>query len=199
LIDLGVSSEGEITGAESLEIVAQRIADILGRTHIDYFLISHFHSDHYGFGTNGFLGLLDRTDPGFTVGMLIDTGGISAKYVNRSATTDGFPALVKRWKREGELSERVRPKFGTGQIDLGGGIEFDILAFAGKLFASDKGVHKSYEENVAPRFEDKPASENDLSIAMEYRSATSNSGPAAISPGMMASERPCFPERQTAM
>lgn len=167
LVDLGLPREGQMTGDATLRHVAQRVADILGRTHIEYFMISHFHSDHYGIRTDGFLGLLDRVDPAFTVGMLIDTGDVNDDFVERSKTTRDFTKVANRWKREEKLSDRVRPTFGTDLIDLGGGVEVDILAFAGKLFASDKGAHRRYEEEVEERFADKPASENDLSIAFE--------------------------------
>lgn len=167
LVDLGVSKKGNYKDGKSIKIAAQRIADIVGGTHIDYFVISHMHTDHMGQYTNGFLGLLDRVNPQFTIGTIIDIRRMGRKYGSYSKTAITFPKLVKRWKKEGKVIHRIVPKFGADQIDLGQGVSVDILAFAGKFYNGDRGVHYKYAQDFGYDYKKNPASQNDFSIAME--------------------------------
>lgn len=164
LVDLGVAREEGFAGRFSAQHVGQRILDITRKRQIDYFVLSHFHSDHFGSGNSGITALISHG--GFTVGTMIDTGPIGAQYVKRSPSAREYIERQDGWVREGKVGSVQRPRFGTGQIDLGSGVSVDIVAFAGRFGDDDEGVHARYERRNPGHYGRAPTSENDLSIAM---------------------------------
>lgn len=165
LIDLG-----EIQGEESqnYRIVGERIQALTGKSHLDYFLASHFHYDHVGGSRNGIAGLLDRMEPHFTIGTFIDVGSTGAEFMAQNrGTFRALEANLTRWKSEDKVQDRVLPKFGSDQIQLGEGVKVEILAWGGKVREGDPGAMAQVQEHVPGRYSGAPASENDLSIALE--------------------------------
>ena len=167
LIDVGVTKEQGLSGPFSAQHVGQRILDITGKRAIDYFVLSHFHSDHLGSGQSGITALI--TSGGFRVGTMIDTGPLGAGYLKRSESATDYIGLQPGWVQSGKVGQVTRPRFGSGQIDLGAGAVVDIVAFSGKTHDADDGVHARYERTHPGHYARKPTSENDLSIAMNIR------------------------------
>ena len=165
LIDLGKAADPGLPSRYSAEHVGQRIIDITGKRYVDYFLLTHFHRDHFGTGQSGITDLLAHSD--FKVGTMIDTGGLGASYVPRSREAQDYIAFQKKWVREGVVGKRVNPVFGTSQIDLGAGVKIDIQAFAGRTYSGDIGVHARYQATHPGWYVTHKTSENDLSIALK--------------------------------
>ena len=169
LIDLGKSKSPGKGGKWSYEHVGQRIYDILGKFEVDYALITHFHSDHLGYGDYGFLGLMDKSAPAFKVGTLIDTGDMGEEYLSTKnlKKRKAFSKRVSKWIRKGQLDQREQPLFGASQIDLGGSVIVEMATFAGRTHPEHGGVHEDYAANHAGHYDGKGANENDLSIGVK--------------------------------
>lgn len=171
LVDMGVSQRGAHTGTVTADHVANRIFEITGRRHVDYFLLTHFHEDHLGTERTGMARMIDRPD-GITIGTVIDTASIGVPYVwpphvrNRDPRP-GYESRIAAWDRIGAIQRRVLPLLGTSQIDLGRGVSVDILAFGGQFAADEPSVHVAYEQAHRGYYRSHRASENDLSIAFE--------------------------------
>jgi beta-lactamase superfamily II metal-dependent hydrolase len=165
LVDLGVSRYRPFAGQVTARHVARRIYEITGKNRVDYFLLTHFHRDHFGSDTSGVTTLIDTL--GVKIGKVIDTGDIGQRFVNRSGDATNYIGRMPAWITAGKVGSRVTPTFGTGSIDLGGGVEVDILAFGGRFAASGPSAHEAYERIHPGHYTRKPTSENDLSIAME--------------------------------
>ena len=167
LVDLGEDRDGD---RENFVRVAERILEETGRPHLDYLLVSHYHSDHVGGTNDGIAGLLDWIEPQFTVGTLIDVGSGGSEYMASSRWTyDQFERQVSRWLASSPpvIERRVQPAFGSGQIELGPGVAVEIVAFAGKAHSGDAGAMAAVVGYDADRYNNAPANENDLSIAFE--------------------------------
>ena len=147
LFDAGESTWNSSTKAQ---VIGAYILGILGCKSLDYVVISHFHLDHVGYVGYGGLWHLVETQ-GFTVGKTLVrdynsfVGDVSGTFTN--------------WKTylEGAGESKLHPEValeGTGQVDLGAGVSFDILALDGNgvLIAGDFRADSS------------PPSENDYSI-----------------------------------
>ena len=81
LIDLGENSKTKTTNAK---YVAGRLETILGKKHVDVFVLSHYHWDHYGvLEKNGVWYLLEKL--GFTFGKFIRR---NAGYYSGSKLSD---------------------------------------------------------------------------------------------------------------
>ncbi len=169
LIDLGRSSSPGKTGRWTYEHVGQRIYDLTGRFGVDYAIITHFHKDHMGTGDLGLLGLMDKSEPGFKIGTLIDTGYLGEDFLSEKKRRNltKFDERVARWLARGQLGHRQRPKFGDEQIELGPGVSADVITFAGLTHAAHQGVHADYETTHPGHFADNSANENDLSIGVK--------------------------------
>ncbi|MGC1468161.1 MAG: hypothetical protein WA793_02165 [Sphingorhabdus sp.] len=165
LIDLGVSKDGRFAAKDSAEHVGQRIVDITGKTHIDYFLLSHFHQDHFGTGRRGVTKLMAHSD--FTFGTVIDTGDLGSNWVKRSQGATEYLERVRGWSGSAKIAKHSVAEFGDQQIDLGGEVKVDIVTLAGKIGPDDEGVHARYDRRRPGHYRRNPASENDLSIGVE--------------------------------
>lgn len=165
LVDLGVSRHLPFTGGSTAQHVAERIFEITGRRHLDYFLLTHFHSDHFGGERSGITALIEDHD--FTVGTVIDTGGIGSEFVNRTPGASAYRARLLNWASGGRISDLALPRFGSDQIELGSNVEVEIVAFGGRYADDEPSVHQAYEASHPGHYARSPASENDLSIAFE--------------------------------
>jgi glyoxylase-like metal-dependent hydrolase (beta-lactamase superfamily II) len=148
------------------EHVRQRIRDLTGGTHVDYFVLSHYHGDH----ANGIYKLLSDFDKEFSVGEFIHVGNANARFLPQGQSARSVHRKItesmQSWMDAGRVMTSSAPRFGTEQIDLGDGVEVDILAFGGHV----RGETESAFDRVVAANRDyaqHPASENDLSIALE--------------------------------
>ena len=147
LFDAGESTWNSHTKAQ---IIGPYIESVLGCKSLDYVVISHFHLDHIGYVGYGGLWHLVETQ-GFTVGTtLIRNYNTHLGYISGTFTN---------WKAylEGTGQAKLHPTWaieGTGQVDLGAGVTFNIVAVNGNgsIIAGDFHTDAS------------PPSENDYSI-----------------------------------
>lgn len=150
LIDVGESVWNSSTDAKT---IGPYIENILGSKHLDYVLVSHFHSDHIGYiGYGGLWHLVEQQ--GFTVGQMIHRD-----YNNYVGAMSG---TLSNWVTylEGAGKNKLNPTIavkGTSQIDLGTGVEVDIVVTDGNgaLIAGD------FSNDITP------PSENDYSIGVK--------------------------------
>lgn len=109
------------------QIVGPYIETVLGCKELDYVVISHFHVDHIGYvGYGGLWNLVEVQN--FSVGMTL-----IRDYNTYLGTTSG---TFDNWKAylEGAGQTSLNPvtaSEGTGQIDLGGSVVFDIVTVDG--------------------------------------------------------------------
>ncbi|MGE0479574.1 MAG: ComEC/Rec2 family competence protein [Phycisphaerae bacterium] len=148
--------------------IAERIEQITGGRRLDYFLATHFHSDHVG-STNSGVSALLKTH-GFQIETVIDAHDDNAQYAKSPrGTYDAYVNNMNAALASGAVRQRVRPQFGVGQIDLGAGVQVEILAAAGRVGADDGpgGTFALVEAANPGLYASAPASENDFSIALQ--------------------------------
>ncbi len=177
LIDLGKPGGGEKPpGFDSSRAhVLDRLEDITGNTHVDYFIASHYHGDHLGSAAgpsrdwgHGIIGLLSDFSVDFSVGEFIHIGGDGAEYMKSEDRRSAYKAIQERmplWKQYDRVENDGPPQFGTDQIDLGSNVTIDVLAFAGRVPNGSSAFEKAENEGID--YSDTPGNENDLSIALE--------------------------------
>jgi beta-lactamase superfamily II metal-dependent hydrolase len=147
LFDAGETTWNSSTKAQ---IIGAYIEGVLGCKSLDYVVISHFHVDHSGYVGYGGLWNLVETQ-GFTVGNTLVrdyhtyVGDISGTFTN--------------WKTylEGPGQAKLHPVIAvesTGQVNLGTGVAFKIVAVNGNGSLSAGDFHGDAN----------PPSENDYSI-----------------------------------
>ncbi|MDD5035274.1 MAG: lamin tail domain-containing protein [Methylococcaceae bacterium] len=131
------------------------IQQVLGCKSLDYVLNTHFHNDHIGYVNYGGLWHLVEIQ-GFTVGQMLHRD-----YNTYLGTTSG---TFTNWKTylEGIGKAKLHPAIaveGTGQVNLGTGVSFNIVAVDGN--------HQLVPGNfsTAPT----PPSENDYAIGSVLR------------------------------
>ena len=131
-------------------VVGPYIETVLGCKELDYVIISHFHVDHIGYvGYGGLWNLIEVQ--GFTVGQMLHRD-----YNTYLGTTSG---TFENWKiyLEGDGQAKLNPTIaveGTSQVDLGGGVVFDIVTVDGN------GSMRPGDFSADPV----PPAENDYSI-----------------------------------
>jgi beta-lactamase superfamily II metal-dependent hydrolase len=128
LVDLGVPqvvADGQETAAA--QHVVQRIAELTGRRYVDYFLASHYHSDHVGsLGSDGtgYGGIAWAVQSfGLGVGTFLDRGRTPA---GDSPTQTEY----LRWA-ENQTNRRVIDRPGADWVDLGPDVRVEVVAVAG--------------------------------------------------------------------
>jgi hypothetical protein len=152
LIDAGEDTWDSDVGAS---VVGPYLKNVLGSSHLDYVLVSHFHLDHTGApGQGGLWHLFHRQ--GVTVGKLLH------RDVSHFPGEGG--ATLVRWREylAGEGKAQVHPevaRLGTGQIDLGPGVTVSIVAVDGNGRLAPGPVAN----------DPAPPSENDYSVALVLR------------------------------
>lgn len=151
LVDAG---ETRWDGDQGARTIAAYLRGVLGCQHLDRVLITHFHVDHAGYPGEGGLWRLVEGE-GFTVGKLLhrDT---SAFRGDGSGTIDRWEAyLAGAGRRLGPEVARA----GAGQVDLGPGVAFRIVAVDGQ------GALKMGDFRAGRA----PPNENDYSVAALVR------------------------------
>ncbi len=162
LVDAGEPASGKKT---MFRQVAQRIREITGGARLDYFVATHYHSDHLGGEANGLAGLIDQE--GITIDTAIDVGDEGAQYMAPSrGTFETYNQEMSRWLASGSVQLRARPRFGVEQIQLGDGVSVNMVEFAGRVSDSDPGAFAAIAQTHPQQYADAPGNENDLSIAM---------------------------------
>lgn len=147
LFDAGETNWNSSTKAQ---IIGLYIEGVLGCNSLDYVVISHFHLDHIGYvGYGGLWHLVEAQ--GFTVGQTV-VRDYNTYLGNTSGTFTNWRTYL-----EGTGQAKLNPVFavdGTGQVDLGGGVVFNIVA------------HDGNGAVIAGNFsgDASPPSENDYSI-----------------------------------
>ncbi|MBI5499698.1 MAG: hypothetical protein HY907_05615 [Deltaproteobacteria bacterium] len=128
LVDLGIPqvvADGH--EADAARHVVERVAAYTGRGRVDYFLASHYHTDHVGaFGSGGasFGGIAWAAESGgLEIGTLLDRG--------RTPAGDSDSQVdYLRWA-ENHADRRVIDRAGAEFIDLGPGVTVDVVAAPG--------------------------------------------------------------------
>jgi hypothetical protein len=115
LVDAG---EADWEADDGALIVGPYIKNVLGSSHLDTVLVSHFHLDHTGYPGHGGLWHLFNLQ-GFTVGKFLHRD--FSRYLGENGGT------LARWRGylAGEGGTALHPeiaKLGDGQIDLGPGV-----------------------------------------------------------------------------
>jgi len=149
LLDAG---ETNWNSSANAKVIGPYIESVLGCKSLDYVLISHFHLDHIGYVGYGGLWYLVETQA-FSVGTTL-----VRDYNNYLGDTSG---TFTNWKTYLESAGQatlhpVTALEGTGQVDLGPGVTFNIVALDGNgsILAGDF------------RGDSHPPSENDYSIGV---------------------------------
>jgi beta-lactamase superfamily II metal-dependent hydrolase len=178
LIDLGEPTAGSRLPSgmvSSADHVLERLERLTGDTSVDYFLATHYHRDHLGYGANraagwgsGVVRLLSDFSLPFSVGQFIHIQDDGAEYMEPAAGRGVYTTIARRmplWEQNGRVGSSTQPTFGTAQIDLGPGVSVDILAFAGKVPSGDSAFDRAVAAGVD--YAATPGNENDLSIALQ--------------------------------
>jgi hypothetical protein len=152
LVDAG---EADWEADDGALIVGPYIKNVLGSSHLDYVLISHFHVDHTGYPGHGGLWHLVNLQ-GFTVGKLLRRD--FSHYPGEGGGT------LARWREYlvGDGQNLLHPEvatLGDGQIDLGPGVTVRLVAVDGNGLLAANG----------PVDDPAPPSENDYSVAFVLR------------------------------
>ncbi len=154
---------GEVMGGDGRnhQRIADRLEALLGGRSLDTVLLTHFHGDHTGFWRNGAgqaSGLFGLVEQGWTIDTLIDRGD-DLRFRTPTRAHQGVMKAAPGWIEDGRLGERISAVAGGTRIDLGEGVEVEVLASAGQTGPGDPGV--------LGQFAAMPTSENDYSIALE--------------------------------
>jgi beta-lactamase superfamily II metal-dependent hydrolase len=152
LFDAGESYWNSSTDAET---IGPYIETVLGCKQLDYVVISHFHVDHIGYVDYGGLWHLVEVQ-GFTVGQMLHRD-YNTYLGQTSGTFDNWKTYL-----EGEGQSKLNPTIaveGTSQVDLGGGVVFNILVVDGN------GALRPGDFSADPS----PPSENDYSVGAVIR------------------------------
>jgi beta-lactamase superfamily II metal-dependent hydrolase len=172
LIDAG---EGAWDGFQSAAVIGDYVRSVLGCAALDYVLLTHFHLDHVGFpGQGGLWHLVEQQ--GFRIGKLIHRD--LDHYVGTGSST------LAAWRAylQSDAGRALAPeiaRLGLGQIELGAGVRFAIVAVDGT------GALPAGDFSADPA----PPDENDYSIAallrmgrLDYFTAGDLSGETMVAP-----------------
>jgi len=159
--------------ATNLKYLANRIFEITGENHIDYFVASHYHYDHLGGGVFG--GVKDLVDVhGFTIGTIIHPGELNGNQMDvggqKRSIKKRFIEKIYNWRDDGKVNAIVVANFLPGLIDLGKEVDVEVVATRSMVYEGDIGLIERIDQSVQPSpYSKYPASENDLSIAFIIR------------------------------
>lgn len=128
LVDLGlpqVYADGH--EVDTAQYVTRRIEELTGRRAVDYFLASHYHSDHVGtFRSSG--------QAGSGIGWAVDYGGLAVgTFLDRGRNPAGDSPTQTDYLRwaENRANRQVIDGPGTHWVDLGPEVVVEVVAAAG--------------------------------------------------------------------
>ena len=128
LVDLGLP-QVYIDGHEpdTAQYVTRRIEELTGRRAVDYFLASHYHTDHVGSFRSG-------GQPSSGIGWAVEYGGLAVgTFLDRGRNPAGDSPTQTDYLRwaENRTSRRVIDRPGSDWVDLGPDVVVEVLAVAG--------------------------------------------------------------------
>lgn len=160
--------------------IRERVVDLTGEARVDYLIVTHFHTDHAGSprvenasgrvqGGGGIFCLMDGTSDFFSVGTLIDRGDADSQFKpQRQRIHQAIIDSTGAWIANGTLDERVAASFADGLIDLGAGVEVQVISTAGRVFDGDAGALANAEQTSPGTYgPNSQASPNDFSVGVE--------------------------------
>ncbi len=144
--------------------IPRRLDALLGKRHIDYFLITHYHQDHIGAPgrqrnqrhPSGIYSLIERD--GVTIGTILDRGFWTVG--KKGATQKKYEAAIQHWISSGVV-ERRRAMHPGDTIEMGRGMTLEVVT------ASSNGVLDRLNAMYPTFLTENPASENDYSIGLK--------------------------------
>ncbi len=160
LMDAGESRTPE--DADKFHVIAQRLEELTGKRHVDFFVLSHYHRDHVGDGKEltGLFGLIESDE--VTVGTMIDRGPDNfGESATKGETQRSYEKFVPLWLKSGKVQSHRVVTVGE-KIDLGEGLAIDVVA------ANGNGLLEALAKNSPAELDAWPASENDYSVALKF-------------------------------
>ena len=164
LYDAGATMSKQ--GRQNFRDIARAMREKLGHTNLDYFVVSHYHQDHFGLhgtgvraglGDLGLWGLIN--DEGFTVDTMVDRGFF---VIGKKGNTQlHYERALRDWMRTGKVRQRIRVK-AKDMIDMGPGLNVEVIAANGNGRLLD--MHRRNPEF----FKENPPSENDYSVVLKF-------------------------------
>jgi len=131
LIDIG----GQVAGPKKqFEYVFSKLKELTGKDNIDYFVVTHYHTDHlgnlYANSSKGFglWGLVE--EKGVTIGTVIDRGD-DVNFGSPTSTYNHYKPAIDRWLQQGKVHNRAKAHLGDQQILLGNGVKIEVVAVNG--------------------------------------------------------------------
>ena len=161
LVDCGAPlNQPELTAQR----IPRRLDALLGHRHIDYFIVTHYHQDHFGSPgrpnqkrrPSGIFSLLEQE--GVTIGEIIDRG---SWYLGpKTGSYNNYHRYLKQWLANGLVGKRRVARPGD-KINLGPGLEVNIISSAGN------GILDRLNSLYPTFIKTTPPSENDYSVGIK--------------------------------
>lgn len=164
LIDMGEPVKGD---KNNYLKVAERLDTLLeGKKWIDYFVVSHYHTDHVGVNNNGIDGLIRKS--GFKIGQVIHSGSEFDSLFKRRSTYKKFQNNLSSWLNSKLVNSEKVAKLGD-IIDLGNGMEVEIVVTSGRYSTTQPSALEYVNDKNPQQYKKSPPSENDLSVGLIFR------------------------------
>jgi len=162
LIDCGAPMSDPLRASRR---VPRRLDALLGERHLDYFMISHYHQDHFGSpgrrrnqrNPSGIYSLIERD--GVTVDTVLDRGFWNVNGI-KGASQKNYEKALGNWLASGTVRDRRAMRAGD-RLDLGGDMVIEVIAASGNGYLDR--INSLYPTFV----KDNPPSENDYSIGLK--------------------------------
>ncbi len=144
--------------------IPRRLDALLGHRHIDYFIVTHYHQDHFGSPGNprqrrrpsGIFSLIE--DEGVTIGEIIDRG--SWLLGSKGGSYNNYHRALKRWLGTGQVGKRRVARPGD-VIDMGEDLHVEVISSAGN------GILDRLNSLYPTFISTTPPSENDYSVGIK--------------------------------
>ncbi len=171
LMDLGEDRWGD---RQNYARVARRIQALTGKAEVDYFLISHYHADHMGDvddrgkkrKVGGLFGVMEDPLLPFHIGTLLDRGDEGEDMAKRTGPHRDLLEHVNGWLESGRLGQRQTVALGTHSINLGAGVQVNVVSVNGRFAPDEPSVMEEIRKRNPTLYASAPANENDFSVAL---------------------------------
>ncbi len=146
--------------------VPRRLEALLGTNHVDYLLVTHYHSDHIGSTMqqkgkrqpSGLYALFERE--GLSVGTLLDRG--PWRIDDKGGEQREYERARASWLASGKVSAYREVRAGD-RIELGGKLALEVVAASGNgQLERLRALSPAWFGNYSP-------TENDYSVAVKLR------------------------------